>query len=235
MTKYQTAQIGRKQATNIFHAIRYANDNQRPLNVMVTINLTDLGLSALEAGDFFREARARVARWWVYQRVKNRPFGSFDDVAAHAHPPQGRRHVHWLLHVPNGIRYEVEAVIENRLKKMLNLDCLGNAIEIKDVGNSGTLGKYILRGTDPLYAEYFHMWTADEGVGGLRRNGTENLHKDLRGLAVIRSYRRHQGGILSAWPGFVEFPQGGQSCCRLGIPDPRQDQTSPAPCCAHLH
>lgn len=70
MTKYATAQIGHRPATNIFHAVRFANDNGRPLNLMVTINFTDLGLSDLEAGDFFRDARARIARWWTYQRSK---------------------------------------------------------------------------------------------------------------------------------------------------------------------
>lgn len=169
MTKYTTAQIGHKQATNIFHAIRFANDNGRPLNLMVTINLADLGLSDEGAGDFFREARARVARWWVYEKKKGRPFGTFDDVSAHANPPTGRRHVHWLIHAPSGVRYEVESVIESRLKKMLKLDCLGDALQVQDVTGAGTLGKYILKGVDPLYADYFHMWTSDEGLVSGRR------------------------------------------------------------------
>jgi hypothetical protein len=191
MTKYSTAQIGRKQATNIFHAVRFANDNGRPLNLMVTINLTDLGLSDEKAGDFFRDARARVARWWKYQRDKGRPIGTFDDVAAHAHPPSGRRHVHWLVHVPNGARFEIDAIIESRLRKMLNLDCLGNAVEIKDVGNSGTLAKYILRGTEPAFADYFKMWTSDEGtIIGRRVHASHSISRAGRERAGWKPKRR---------------------------------------------
>lgn len=192
MTKYATAQIGHRPATNIFHAVRFANDNGRPLNLMVTINFTDLGLSDHEAGDFFRDARARIARWWTYQRSKNRPFGTFDDVAAHAHPPKGRRHVHWLLHVPNGARYEIEAIIENRIKKMLKLDCLGDAVQIKDVTNPGTLAKYILRGTDPQYADYFKMNTSDEGIiYGRRVHASRSIGYAGRARAGWKRKRRN--------------------------------------------
>lgn len=191
MTKYGTTRIGVKQATNLFHAIRFANDNGRPLNLMATVNLSDLGLSDAEAGDFFRKARARVARWWKYEREKGRSFGSFDDISAHAHPKNGRRHVHWLLHVPNGLRFEIEAIIESRFKKMLKLDCLGDALQIKDVSKAGTLGKYILRGTDPTYADYFKMWTADEGlVIGRRVHASRSISRSGRIAAKWKRKRR---------------------------------------------
>lgn len=164
MTKYAARQIGRRQAENVFHAIRFAYDNAMALNLHVTINLSELGLKDDEAGDFFRSMRTRVARWWKYQKGKGQPFGAFCDLAVHSHPPEGRRHVHWLLHAPSGARYDIAAIIENRLKKMLSLDCLGNALQIDDVYKAGTLGKYILRGVDPAYADYFNMWTQDEGI-----------------------------------------------------------------------
>lgn len=164
MTKYgTTAKIGRRQAEGAFHAVRYANDNGRAFNLLITINFSDLGISPDEAGAFFRILRQRVTRWWTYERKKSRPFGAFDALAVHEHPEGGPRHVHWFVRAPEGARLELEAIVCNRLQKLTRLDCLGDAIDFTDVTHPGGMAKYVLKGVDPAFADYFHMDAIDQG------------------------------------------------------------------------
>ena len=162
-TKQTTASIGAKQAARAFHAVRFANDNGTPLNLMVTIDFTSLGIEAEDAGALFREIWARFARWYAYQRGKGREFGSFDAYAVHEHPDGKPRHVHWVMRAPEGTRTEIERVICDRLEKLTGLDCLGAAIHFTDVGAAGTLAKYTLKGIHPAYAAHFHMRAEPQG------------------------------------------------------------------------
>lgn len=158
-----TAFIGPKQAARTFHAVRFANDNGQPLNLHVTIDLTTLGLDAEQAGTFFRETWARVARWYAHQRSKGRAFGTFDAYAVHEHPKRGPRHVHWVLRAPDGARTEIERVIRARVEKLSGLACLGRAVHFRDVETPGSLAKYTLKGVHPAFAAHFHMRAEDQG------------------------------------------------------------------------
>lgn len=160
----QTIHVGHRQAESAFHAVRFANDNGRPFNLLVTVNFTDLGIDPDEASAFFREVRRRVARWYSYERKKNRPFGSFDDLYVHEHPDGGPRHVHWFVRAPDCARHELEAVIRARLQKLTTLDCLGSSLDFTDVEKAGGVAKYVLKGINPLYARYFHMRAVAQGV-----------------------------------------------------------------------
>jgi hypothetical protein len=143
--------------------VRYAQDAGRPLNLLVTIDMTSLGIDADQAGRFFRDAWARLARWWAYQRQKGREFGPFDAYAVHEHPEGGPRHVHWFMRVPQGTRMEIERTITQRLEKMTGLACLGRALHFLDVEKPGGVAKYTLKGIDPRYAAHFHMRAIDQG------------------------------------------------------------------------
>jgi hypothetical protein len=163
-TKWGKEGIGPKQVARAFHAVRFANDNGRPLNLLITIDFTSLGISELEAGAFFRNIWARVGRWWAYQRKKGRSFGPFDCYAVHEHPEQGPRHVHWFVRAPFGGRAELERVVRARLEKVTGLVCLGRAIHFLDVERPGGVAKYMLKGVHPSYASHFHMKASDQGL-----------------------------------------------------------------------
>lgn len=169
MTTKSGGQLGPKQVARAFHAVRFANDNGRPLNLLVTIDMTSLGIEADQAGGFFRDAWARLARWWAYQRKKGRPFGPFDAYAVHEHPGGGPRHVHWFMRVPEDARAEIERTITKRLEKMTGLACLGRALHFLDVKKPGGVAKYTLKGVDPRYAAHFHMRAVDQGEIAGRR------------------------------------------------------------------
>lgn len=163
-TKYASTEIGAKQVARTFHAVRFANDNGRPLNLMVTIDFSSLGLDVDDASAFFKETWSRVSRWWAYQRQKGRAFGSFDAYAVHEHPENGPRHVHWVMRAPTGTRDEIERVIRARIEKMTGLACLGRAVHFLDVEKPGGVAKYTLKGVHPAYARHFHMVSQDQGL-----------------------------------------------------------------------
>lgn len=163
-TKCSTAGIGPKQAARAFHAVRFANDNGLPLNLLVTIDFTSLGINDDRACAFFQDVWARFTRWYAYQRKKGRAFGSFDAYAVHEHPDSGPRHVHWVMRVPEGARAEVERVIRKRLEKLTKLACLGRAVDFTEVKKPGGVAKYTLKGIQPHYAAHFYMQASDQGM-----------------------------------------------------------------------
>ena len=163
-TKYGAAGIGPRQTAGAFHAVRFANDNGLPLNLMVTIDFTSLGISDENATHFFQDTWGRFTRWYAYQRKKGRAFGSFDGYAVHEHPAGGPRHVHWVMRVPDGARIEVERVIRQRIEKLTGLACLGQAVHFQEVRKAGGIAKYTLKGVQPQYAGHFFMRASDQGV-----------------------------------------------------------------------
>lgn len=169
-TKTGTFSIGPKQAARTFHAVRFANDNGRALNLLVTIDFSSLGVSADDAASLFRGVWQRFTRWYSYQRdQKGRDFGQFDAYAVHEHPENGPRHVHWVMRAPDGARTEIERVIRARLEKLTGYACLGRAVHFQEVGAPGQLAKYTLKGVHPAYAEHFHMEAKPQGFISGRR------------------------------------------------------------------
>lgn len=185
-TKWGTQGIGPKQAARAFHAVRFANDNGRPLNLLITIDFTSLGVSETEAGALFRSIWARIGRWWAYQRKKGRSFGPFDCYAVHEHPDQGPRHVHWFVRAPEGSRAELERVVRARVEKVTGFACLGRAIHFLDVERPGGVAKYTLKGIQPAYAAHFHMNASDQGFVHGRR------------IAISRSIG-HTARVKAGW------------------------------------
>lgn len=185
-TNQGTRAIGPKQAARAFHAARFANDNGRSLNLLVSINFDLLGIAPNNATPFFQKMWSRVGRWWAYQRKKDRPLGPFDYYVVHEHPEGGARNVHVLVRAPEGGRREFELVIRNRLEKLAGLDCLGRAIHFRDVVKAGGVVKYTLKGIQPAFADHFFMEASDQGFIPGRR------------IAISRSIG-HAARVRAGW------------------------------------
>lgn len=163
-TKRTSRSIGPKQASRGFHAVRFSTSRKRPLNLLITIDATTLGIPEKDAGVFLREVWARVSRWWAYQRdVKNRPLGSFDAFMVHENPNQGPRHAHWFIHAPGEARSDIEKIICSRIAKMRGLDDLDRTVHFRDVNSPGGVAKYMLKGIDPAYADHFFTEAHNQG------------------------------------------------------------------------
>lgn len=164
-----TRAIGIKPATNVFHAVRFAREIGRDPNLFVTVNLSKLGIGDEAAGPFFSALRAKVRRAWKYRRDhKNVALGALDDVGAHENP-DGKRHVHWLVRVPEDARSWFEEAVDKFARKLAGLDDLGTAIETQEIYALGGLTKYIMKGVDAQFGSYFHTDTSDQGEVICRR------------------------------------------------------------------
>lgn len=192
-TKWGTSSIGPKQAARAFHAVRFANDNGRPLNLLITIDFSSLGIAPEEAGPFFQKLWQRVGRWWAYQRkAKARPFGPLDCYATHEHPDEGPRHVHWFVRAPEGGRTELEGVVRQRLEKLSGLACLGRAVHFLDVEKPGGVAKYTLKGIHPAFASHFFMDASDQGfIHGRRLAISRSIGASARQKAGWKRTRRN--------------------------------------------
>ena len=164
--------IRRMQAENVFHAVRFATAAGAPMNVLITVNFSDLGIDESEAGPLFRAVRKSLVRWWAYERSVGRARGPFIDAYSHANP-HNRRHVHWLVSIPPQCRHRFESALRCRLQRSLHVPSVDPGLHIRGVTAVGKLTRYILRGVEPAYANYFHMWSQNEGlVSGRGRTGT---------------------------------------------------------------
>lgn len=195
-TKQGTSSIGPKQAARVFHAVRFATSIGRPLNLLVTIDTSTLGIKDEDASKFVREVWARLTRWWAYQRIKkNRQLGEFAAIVVHENPDGGPRHAHWLMHVPEEARDDVERIIRSRIEKLAGLACLGRAVHFHhDVNAPGKLAKYMLKGVDPDYAAHFHMEAVDQGmVLGRRMTVSRSIGYTARERAGWKRKRSRPG------------------------------------------
>lgn len=158
-----TRQIGVRPATNLLHAVRFAAERQQPLNLAVTINWHRLGVPDQEASNAFRQLRSKVRRRWTHLRkTRGVQLGTFDDTGSHENPG-GRRNTHWLIRVPDFHMAAFRKDVERFLKKVLGRDHLGEALHVQPVRAAGTFAKYLVKGIDPHFADYFHMRAVDQG------------------------------------------------------------------------
>ncbi len=184
MTKYATACLDYEPLTNAMHGERFAWDRGTPLNAMVTLNFDCLGISDEGADQVFRDIRARVGRAWKHRRTALANMPEFMWLYIHANP-QGKRHVHWLVHVPEWFRAEFEALVMKRVCKVTQQGDLASALDFTDVTEGATAMKYIGRGVNPAYQRYFHMRVVeDEGVvTGRRIMTSRNISRAARKAA----------------------------------------------------
>ena len=195
-TKYGTTHIGPRQAARALHASRYANDNGRALNLMVTIDFSTLGIDPSEAGPFFRLIWSSVSRWWSYRRQIGKLTGSFACYAVHEHPEGGPRHVHWFMHVPTDARADIEAAIRKRVEKMSELACLGRALHFLDVEKPGGVAKYTVKGIHPAYAELYYVRAEDQGyIEGRRLTVSRGIGHAARQRTGWKRKRRPSNSV----------------------------------------
>lgn len=195
-----TWQIGRNQAERVLHAVRYATERGRPLNAHVALNFHRLGIPEDAATQIFRTLRAKFARSWRYRDCIGSGLGTLDDVHVHENP-FGKRNVHWALHIPDGRWTWAKDLIERLLQKILQLDDLGDALLMEPAHGPGGLAKYLLKGVEPAYAEYFHIRTPSQQgfISGRGRTGaSRSIGKAARDRAGWK--RKRRGGAASRFP-----------------------------------
>jgi hypothetical protein len=162
--------IRRQQATNIKPAIRLAEKRGVPLNRFVTINFTNLDCDESAVSYAFAEIRERFARWLRSGAVrKGRKAAAFVWVIENG---GGHLAAHWLVHVPEDRFADFQARLSGWVCKATGVAAIeGTALDIKRAGTPLGAGKYMMKGIDPAYADFYGITHVPQGLVHGKRCG----------------------------------------------------------------
>lgn len=157
-----------RQAREVLRAARHSYRTGRTLNWVVTIDFgwPDLG-QELQPSRTFRTIRRRVCAWWDYKRKKGLVEGPICDLAVWE-APSGKHHVNWMMHIPEPLRDEAQVVIASRTRKVMG-EHPADTLHQQAIYNLNGLLPYVVKGTEPGYAEKIGVTPADQGAIWFRR------------------------------------------------------------------
>ena len=178
MTPKTSSHISRKAVTTLLHSPRTAAAIGRPMNTVVCIDMWLLDILAEDASRLFRHMRRqKFGRWSSYKpRSTGLPRNGTPSDTWVIEAPNGRHHVHWMLHVQPANRAEFEAKLVRWVKDMAGLpqheDLPEGALHIDTATNPEGKKLYMAKGIDPFYARLFRVRPVDSGVVHGKRAGT---------------------------------------------------------------
>ena len=165
----ESRHINRVPAVNIHHATRSAQRCGLPLNTMVTVNFTELGIAKMASRVFRQLLAERFAPWLRRSApVKTKPAPTYvwtlentaDTTAAH-----------WLVHVPKGVTRAFAAKLAAWLESLAGAKPADRTVKIKRVHNLIGARRYILKGINPVWAAHLGVRSSDQGVINGKRSG----------------------------------------------------------------
>lgn len=167
--------IRRYPAVNIHHATRFAERIGLPLNRFVTINFSKTDCPSNRTSASFRKLLTQRFAPWL-----RRSSEAVQDV-----PPTyvwtiegagGQAAVHWLVHVPKGMYRVFEKRLTDWLGSVTGARPEARAVRIKAIHNLVGLKRYVLKGTEPIWAKHLAVRHVDQGVVIGKRSGfSKNL------------------------------------------------------------
>lgn len=169
--------IRRQQATNIKPAIRLAEKNGTPLNRFVTLNFTHTACDAEAVSIAFAALRERFMRW--FRRRQSGGQGATINAAFLwvIENTNGNTAIHWLVHIPPARLADFTARLPQWLAKVTGgVHCADSAINIKQAYTPLGAGKYMMKGIDPVFADFYRIRHVPQGeVHGKRCGFSQNL------------------------------------------------------------
>ena len=178
-TDRATRHINRVPAVNIHHATRYAQRRGLPLNKMVTVNFTELGVTDQASRLFRRMLTQRFAPWLrrsIPTRAKSAP--TYVWVVENT---SGTIAAHWLVHVPKGTARVFASKLSAWLEGLSGGRPQGRTIQIERVYNLVGARRYILKGVNPAWASHLGVRPSDQGIVNGKRSGfSRNLGPTAR-------------------------------------------------------
>jgi len=161
--------MGRKSGASLLHAVRSADALGRPLNILVTIHMGQLGSSVDTVFHDFAELREWFRRW-SGNTPKRHPRNGTPPYAYVHENENGLPHTHWMVHVHplNWARFEAE--LTRWLMKFFNIKKLpAGAVQVKEAYNPEGLKLYMAKNLDPYFAELWNIEWEEGGPIAFRR------------------------------------------------------------------
>lgn len=184
--------IRSRQCREVRRAARHSYWIDQPLNWQVTIDYgwVEVG-EELKPSMLHRDVRRRFWSWWNYKRRKGCVTGPMLDLVVWE-APGGKHHANWLIYIPENLLGEAQLVIKSRCAKVL-AEIDQDTIHQQRIYNLNGLVTYILKGTDPDYAQSVGITAHDQGEIWCRRAipcralGQSARDRDWRGGRVLRT------------------------------------------------
>lgn len=173
--------IHRRPAVNLHHATRYAERLGLPLQLAVTINLTLMGVPPELSVLIFRTILSQRFAPWLRRNSLNR-HGVAPTYLWVMESAGGQQAVHWLLHVPPDLMKAFRAKLHSWLSGYSrNGPLTSRAVNIQKVYSVIGFRRYMLKGTDPLWAKHLGVSHVPQGtVIGKRSGFSRNLGPTAR-------------------------------------------------------
>ena len=178
MSSNTSCYISRKAATTLLHSARTAEATGRPFNIIVCISTWMLGIAPEDASEVFRRMRRqKFCRWSSYRpRGKNMAKNGAPADTWEFEAPDGRYHVHWMLHIRSEHREEFERKLARWVKAMAGLAAPeklpDGALHVTTATNPEGAKLYMAKGIDPFYGTLWGIRLLDCGMVYGRRAGT---------------------------------------------------------------
>ncbi len=163
----QTHSISRHASTNILHAFDFAKAVGRPLNCYVVICCDEKG-AGKTASQICQEVRDRYRAWNLNAAKRYSIDAQPPTYVQTIEDPDGDNpHANWVVHIREALFQEFLQKLPQWLRKSQgDVRHLDISVQMVDPETDKTLAKYVIKGTDEHYTEYFHLgdFAAPQGV-----------------------------------------------------------------------
>lgn len=175
MTKYRTHSINRRSAVSLLHARRYAESIGIMFEMAVTVSWYQTDISPRETTAVSKALRRAIKRQLSYRGLVDR-FTYLEVQEA----PQGNCHTHWMINVKLQHAKIVYEIIQKWLLKR-GYDVDPSTVKVSPIDTSGSFLKYILKGIDPYFGQFYYINPVDQGlVFGQRVSTSRHIGKTAR-------------------------------------------------------
>lgn len=190
--------IKRRPAVNVHHAERYSRVIGLALNRFVTINFAHTPCESPRASRTFRKLLTQRFAPWL-RRSKKVKRSVAPTYVWTMEAAGGQTAVHWLVHIPSGLRQAFERKLVEWLAALTGAPPGSQAINVKRIYNPVGLRRYILKGTEPIWAEHLNVTPVDQGITVGKRSGfSENLGPTARKRGGYKPKRMPLPGAKAA-------------------------------------
>lgn len=176
--------IDKRQFDQLDRSIRFAAEIGRPLNTQITIQFGATSCDAENVGPAFRRLIRNYFTPWLRPTrgspTDHRPAAWYyfvENVHEHAHHPHGT-HVHWVAHVPPGLRPAFEAKLPywvGRVAGMVHDTAV--VIDVRDADRPRGTARYAGKALKPADAKRRGIRPIHQGVVfGRRLSISEAIH-----------------------------------------------------------
>jgi hypothetical protein len=174
--------IRRKPAANLYHAIRIAKAIGLPLNVFVTVNLSELGIPPEEASKRFRFLLSNRFGPWVTRAPRHSQVRTCQSTYVWVlEAAGGVMAVHWVAHVPEERLADFQSRLPDWVESVTGGAPLAGAIHEKDHIEPRSLGKYLLKGMEEAFAPFYGVEHKPQGaIVGKRSGFSQNLGPSVK-------------------------------------------------------